>query len=60
MEERNPPDAEFKTLVTRVLQEHRGRAGELSERVRQRDGKHKNGDGNIKRASRKLRIQVLK
>lgn len=39
MEASNPPDAEFKTVAMRVLDELRGRAEELGENFNEETGK---------------------
>ena len=47
-ESSNLTDAEFKTLVIKMLNERRGRVDELSDDFN-RDKKYKNGNGNYKR-----------
>ena len=44
MEIRNLSDAEFKTLILRMLNEFRGRMGELCENFNRVIGNKKNGD----------------
>ena len=48
MESSNLTDAEFKTLVIKMLNELMGSVDKFSE-LQQRDKKHKNGSGNYKR-----------
>ena len=50
MEKSNLPDAGFKTLVIRMLNELRGRIDELSENINKEiDRKHKNGTRKYKK-----------
>ena len=48
MESSNLTDAEFKTLVIKMLNELRGRIDELSENFNKEIKKHKNRDGKQK------------
>ena len=49
MESNNLTDAEFKTLVIKMLNELKGSVDELSENFNKEIKKHKNGNGNYKR-----------
>ena len=56
METSNPSDAEFKTLVIKMLNELRGRVDKLSDNFNKEVQNKKNGDRKQKRTSQKLRI----
>ena len=51
MESSNLTDAEFKTLVIKMLNELMGSVDELSQNFTQRGKIHKNGNGNYKKES---------